>query len=188
MQIPDELNVGDIQLELSKVKDIQLELSKVKDISKDLLNLDDQVIEECHIPTKSVQLNNKYILFFDEHKIYYKEIKESYANKKKLQMGFELDKEDQNQIKEIACGTNNELICIICEGNPETDTLYIWNIENDCCEGFYDIGLDYDIIWDLKGNPYVNTQGKIINVHQECIIKAFGLDQNDCQNSNSKIN
>jgi hypothetical protein len=81
-------------------------------------------------------------------------------------MGFELDEKDkQNKIKEIACGTNSELIVIICEGNIETDVLYIWNIENDCNNGFYDIGKDYDIIWDLKGYPYIITSGKMINVH-----------------------
>ena len=80
-------------------------------------------------------------------------------------MEFELDREDiQNKIKEIACGINSELIVIICEGNNETDVLYIWNIENQCNLGFYDIGTDYDIIWDLNGNPYVIIQGKLINV------------------------
>jgi len=75
-----------------------------------------------------------------------------------IKMGFELDMDDQsNKIKEIACGTNSELIVIICEGNDQTDVLYVWNIENGCSGGFYDIGKDYDIIWDLKGNPYIIT-------------------------------
>lgn len=52
-------------------------------------------------------------------------------------------------------GSNPSLIVIIAAQKKSNDTVFTWDITKNVERESYDVGKDYEIIWDHNGNPYI---------------------------------
>ena len=65
----------------------------------------------------------------------------------------------------------------------KSDTVVIWDLENDTEKNTFEVDKNHQIIWDYKGIPYLVMEDKTIFTEELCAIKAF-----ECNDSINLIN
>lgn len=100
------------------------------------------------LPYRNI-MNRKYLFFYDNKEVLYMPIDTDFNNAKFNKINLDIDKEAKDiNIKDIRSGSNAEVIAIIVEDSVESDMVFTWNIEKNCVQQSYEVGKDYDLIWD----------------------------------------
>ena len=95
-------------------------------------------------------------------------------NMKKVQ--FSIDKSDRTSfIKSLRTGSEPEMIAIVVDQSEETDTVFQWDLKGNAEFEAFDVGKNYEIIWDSKGVPVVVAENKCILTNERCAVKVFDV-------------
>lgn len=76
-------------------------------------------------------------------------------------------------MSKVLTGSSSNLILLIIEQPCGTDFILTWDVLNNQEIEAYEIGGDYEVIWDSNGYPYVVTDEKVSMTQQKCSITAY---------------
>jgi hypothetical protein len=68
------------------------------------------------------------------------------------------------------------------------DSLYTWNLEENIENEGWDIGKNYEILWDYVGNLYIIDSQKVYFTKQNCSLTAFKINNKDLKQSVRGLN
>jgi len=102
------------------------------------------------------------------------DLNEVWIEENKLLCDFYVEEcEKESHIKEVRTSSDPKTVAIIVCMSPNNDTILIWNtLENFERESF-DVGKDYEMLWDNEGNAYIIFNDKIIFTNESCITNVF---------------
>ena len=55
------------------------------------------------------------------------------------------------------------------------DTIVLWDVERNNQKALYEAHETYNILWDHRGQMYILEGENVIDVQQDCAIKAFSF-------------
>ena len=119
----------------------------------------DCFINKCRKKEK-MNFNSEFLIIYNNRQIrcfnLSKPFEDSYLMPLSLQVHEQNDQfNNQDNIYKVLTGSNPEKIVIIIEQTKFNDDLYIWNIVDDIELNSYDVGKNYNIIWDKNGDAYI---------------------------------
>ena len=101
-------------------------------------------------------INIDYLFIWTKHVIRYYPLGQEFTPESMKEVQFKIDPEStQNSISQVMTGSNPSLIVIIASQKKSNDTVFTWDVANNIERESYDVGTDYEIIWDRNGNPYI---------------------------------
>jgi len=68
------------------------------------------------------------------------------------------------------------------------DSLYTWNLQENIEEEGWDIGKNYEVLWDYVGSLYIIDSQKVYFTKQNCSITSFKINKNDIERSARGLN
>ena len=70
-------------------------------------------------------------------------------------------------------GSNPNHVILVIAQSEEADTILSWDVEMNNEKDALDIEVEYIIIWDSRGAPYIVTEEKIYFMQERCAITAY---------------
>lgn len=73
-------------------------------------------------------------------------------------------------------GSNESLICIIVNQSLTQDCIVCWDVNKNFEFDTFDVGKEYQIIWDKFGFPYIAEDQSVIFISKRCKLKCYDVD------------
>lgn len=83
-----------------------------------------------------------------------------------------IDPESLSQIKEVRTGSNPDVIVLIVQNEEQNIEIFTWSLIDNSEQEAYEIGKEeFEILWDLTGNPYIVTGSSVTFTKQRTTLK-----------------
>lgn len=104
---------------------------------------------------ENFSINNNYLLFWSQKNVWANKILEKETHFGKKEINFSIAEWEKYKIKDIHVGSSESLICIIVNQSLTQDCIVCWDIDKNFEFDTFDVGKQYQIIWDKNGFPYI---------------------------------
>ena len=76
-------------------------------------------------------------------------------------------------VKDVRTGSDPNLFIFVVSQGGGVNSIFTWIPTDNAEAEAYDVGNDYEILWDKLGNLYILTDNKVILNKQRCCVKTF---------------
>jgi hypothetical protein len=125
-------------------------------------------------------INRLYIFFWNDLEIKFCKLSEGILDKNFVTVNFRQNNDElTSYIKDVRTGSDPNLFIFVVHQGGGVNSIFTWIPEDNAESEAYDVGNDYEILWDKLGNLYILTDNKVILNNQRCCIKTFDFKDNN---------